>query len=101
MKFFGVILDENLTFRYHINFLRRKFFKLACILNKLKFILPNEICLKLYKSFIELYNHYGLIVWFSTSKNLTNRFFVLQKKLSELSDFFTVQPFTTQSSSNP
>ena len=69
-----------MTFKYHINFLRTKISKWVGILYKLKFILPKEICVKLYKSFIESYIHYGLEVWFSASKNLTNKIFVLQKK---------------------
>ena len=40
-KFLGVILDENLIFKDHINFLRTKISKWVGIMYKLKSILYN------------------------------------------------------------
>ena len=77
-----------MTFKCHINFLRTIIPKWVCILYKLKFILPKEICVKLYKCFIELYILYGLEAWFSASKILTNKVIVLQKKALRAICFF-------------
>ena len=61
-KFLRVILDQNLSFKDYVNYVRTKFFKWVGIVHKLKFILPKTICVKLYKSFINSYIHYGLEV---------------------------------------
>ena len=57
-KFSDVFLDENLTFKDHINFLRTKIYKWVGTLYKLNLILPKEICIKLYNSFVESYSGY-------------------------------------------
>ena len=40
IKFLGIMLDENLTWKSHINYVKNKVSKSLFILNKSKYILP-------------------------------------------------------------
>ena len=66
LKFLGVILDENLSWKSHIKLLENKIAKNVGILYKAKFIL-NQKCLKsIYYAFIPSYINYANIAWGST-----------------------------------
>ena len=101
-KLLGVIIDESLTFKDHVDYLRMKITQWVGILHKLNFILLKEIAVKLYKFSIESSTQYGLEVRLSGSKNLTNEIFVLQKNTIRAIRFFFYQTtITPQSSWNP
>ena len=72
MKFLGILLDENLSWKQHINYIEKKISKNNGILYKSRYFL-NEKCSKmLYFAFIHSYLNYGNITWGSTTKtNLT------------------------------
>ena len=72
MKFLGILLDENLSWKEHIKCIESKISKSIGILYKSR-ILLNEKCTKqLYFSFIHSYLNYGNAAWGSTTKtNLT------------------------------
>ena len=79
-KFLGLIIDQNLNFKYHINYISSKISKSVGILFKLKYFLPNDVLKLIYLSFIHPYLNYGIEAWFAASKNLTDRIFIFQKK---------------------
>ena len=69
IKFLGVIIDENLTWKNHISTIENKISKTIGILYKAKFLL-NQTCLKhIYSAFIHSYLNYAHIAWASTSPN--------------------------------
>jgi len=79
MKFLGVLLDENVTWNNHINFIENKISKNIGILYKAKPYL-NQICLKyIYYSFIHCFLNYANIAWCSTNKTKIKKLFTKQK----------------------
>ena len=65
MKFLGVILDEHLSWKEHINLVESKISKNIGIMYKAKYL--NINCLKnIYYSFIHSYINYCNIAWAST-----------------------------------
>ena len=78
-KFLGVMLDENLTWKKHINLIENKISKNVGILYKTKYII-NQKCLKyIYFSFIHSYLNYANITWASTNKTKLTKLLKLQK----------------------
>ena len=87
IKFLGVLLDENLTWKNHIHAIENKISKNIGILFKAKFIL-NQKCLKsIYFSFIHCYLNYANIAWASTKVSLEK--FISNKNM--LAELFTIR----------
>lgn len=79
-RFLGVVLDEHLTFSYHIQNLSRKLARTVGLLYKLNRFIPREILIILYNSFFLPYLAYGLEAWFATYKNHSTKIVVMQKR---------------------
>ena len=62
-NFLGVILDECLTWKPHIDKLASKLSRNSGILNKLKNFLPALIMKTLYFSLSHLHLNYGILIW--------------------------------------
>ena len=79
MKFLGVILDENINWKDHINMIENKISKNIGLLYKAKPFL-DQSCLKyIYYSFIHSYLNYANIAWCSTNKTKIKKLFSKQK----------------------
>ena len=74
--FLGVTLDENLSWKSHINIIACKLSRTTGLLNKLKHTLPPYILKTLYNSLILPHLNYGILAW---GKNC-DRLLKLQKK---------------------
>jgi len=57
VKFLGVIIDEHLTWKSHINLVKNKAAKMIGIIKRLKFTFP------LYNAFVLPCLNYGIILW--------------------------------------
>ena len=62
-KFLGIILDENLTMKNHINMVTSKLSKITGILNRLKHIYPEHALLAIYNSLFVSHLNYGILLW--------------------------------------
>ena len=83
-KFLGVMLDENLTWKEHIELIESKMSKNIGILYKAKFLL-NKTCLKnIYFSFIQSYLIYANIAWASTNQTKLKKIYSKQKHASRI-----------------
>ena len=83
-KFLDVILDENITWKSHINSIETKLSKSIGIIYKVRQFL-NYNCLKnLYFSMIQSHINYCNIVWGSTNKTKMHGVFKMQKKAIRL-----------------
>ena len=78
--FLGVILDEVLTWKPHINYIKPKIAKGIGIVNKAKRFLNTETLLTLYYSFIYPYFNYALEVWGDTYDSYLDPLIQLQKR---------------------
>ena len=84
MKFLGVLLDENLTWRPHIKCIENKISKNLGILYKARYLLNLQCTKQLYFSFIHTYLNYGSIAWGSTNKTKLNVILRRQKHASRI-----------------
>jgi hypothetical protein len=75
-NFLGLLFDEYLCWRSHINKISNKISKFVGILNRLKRYLPPFILKTLYCSMIQSHLMYGILVWGANSSRLVK----IQKK---------------------
>ena len=75
-NFLGIILDENLSWKNHINMLSNIISKVTGVMYKLKNVLSEHILLILYNALISSHLNYGLFVWGIKADRLE----ILQKK---------------------
>ena len=80
VKFLGVLIDNKLCWKPHINYIKAKIAKSIAILYKVKDILNKSSLYMLYCSFILPYISYCLEVWGNAYKTTTNPVFILQKR---------------------
>jgi hypothetical protein len=78
-KFLGILIDENLTWNYHINNISSKICKSIGILYKSRDMLNNHLMKQFYYSFIHSYLSYGNIAWCSTNKTKLQSLYRSQK----------------------
>ena len=81
VKYLGVLIDSNLTFKFHIDELTKKISRGIGVLFKLRHFVTTKILISVYYAIIYPFLLYGITVWGSTSKTLLNPLHVLQKKL--------------------
>ena len=79
VKFLGIYLDKNLSWKSHINHVCKKISKSIGIYLCARLHLSSETKLLLYYTLIYPYLNYCNIVWSSTYISHLNRIFLLQK----------------------
>ena len=75
-NFLGVNLDTNISWKSHLSKVSNKIVRIIGIMNKLKFILPQNILFYIYNSLIMPHINYCILLWGHANK----RIFKLQKK---------------------
>ena len=78
MKYFGVLNDSHLYWRYHIDYISSKISKGVGIIARLRHFVPTSTLLKLYRSSIEPYISYGLTAWGQAANSSLNKILILQ-----------------------
>ena len=79
-KFLGVILDENLNWKQHINEVQNKVSKNIGVISRVKHKLGTKELYLLYCSLILPYLNYGAILWGNNYKTRINKIHQLQKR---------------------
>ena len=69
IKFLGLIIDENLTWKNHIEVVENKISKNIRVLYRASHLLDFKNFPKIYFPFIHIYIIYANIAWASTFKN--------------------------------
>lgn len=77
VKFLGVTLDENISWKLRINYVCKKFSKSARIIFRSRFYLSSKTQLLLYYSLIYPYLTYCNLTWSSTYVTNLNRIFLI------------------------
>ena len=77
--FLGVFIDENVSWKQHIDIISSKISKSIGILYKSRDVLSKQCLNQLYFSFIHSYVNYANIAWVSTSKSKPERLYRCQK----------------------
>ena len=79
-KFLGVVIDNKLSWRAHINYISKKISKSISLLKMLKYTFPSRILKYLYYSFVYPYFTYCNLIWGSAAKTHLESLILLQKK---------------------
>ena len=80
-NFLGVLIDNNLNFKYHIQHICSKVSKAVGILFKLSSYMPSNILKIIYHALVTPYITYCVTVWGCAPRYLINKLFIQQKKL--------------------
>ena len=83
-KFLGVIIDNTLSWNFHIDHICSKISKNFYLLAKARKIVNTSVLCNLYYSFIFSLLQYGIVVWGSANASMLKKLFVLQKRTVRL-----------------
>ena len=81
VKFLGVILDEKMSWKDHINYISKKISKCIAIMFKLKNIVSKDTLKSLYYTLAYPYFIYCNVVWGNTFKTYMSPLIILQKRI--------------------
>ena len=94
VKFLGVLLDENLSWKYHLTELSKKLARTCGMFFKIRHFLPINVLICLYSSLFSPFLQYGILVWGLTHDTYINPVFLLQKRVVRAISF---ENFTSHS----
>ena len=63
VKYLGVLLDDNLSWKAHIDYISTQISKGIGIIARLRHLVPFSTLLNIYRSLIEPYISYGFVAW--------------------------------------
>ena len=86
-KYLGVLIDEKLNWKQHINQLNTKISKSIGILYKLRYLVPKSTLVTLYNSFIQSHVLYGLLNWGCANKTTLESLKINLRKAVRVIDF--------------
>lgn len=69
IKYLGIIIDNNLKWVNHVNYLTKKIRKLIYKFYQLRDILSRKLLIMVYKSLVESLLTYGILVWGGMYRN--------------------------------
>jgi hypothetical protein len=78
-KFLGVLIDECLTWKNHIDCTCKTISRNIGVMNKLKYYVPDRILHTLYCTLVLPYLNYGILLWGNTCKSYLDKLIKLQK----------------------
>ena len=84
IKYLGVLIDQHLSWKYHIDSVVTKISKNVGLIAKLRHSVPRPIILNIYKSLVHPYLTYGLAAWGQACKTYLNKILILQKRALRL-----------------
>ena len=84
LKFLGVILDEHLTWKKHIQLIENKDSKYVGVLYKASKLINSKCLRSIYFSFIHSYINYANIAWGNTNKTNLKKLFGKQKQAARI-----------------
>ena len=80
VKFLGLLLDERLSWKYHLSELTKKLARTCGMFFKIRNLLPLDVLICLYNALFLSFLQYGLIVWGQAYASYIDPIFKLQKK---------------------
>jgi hypothetical protein len=83
-KFLGILIDENLTWKYHLSHINKKVSRALFSLKQVKHFLPKQCMKTLYYSLIHSHLSYGILVWGNATQSALHQTTLLQKRAIRL-----------------
>ena len=87
VKYLGVLIDETLSWKYHIVHLASKISKTIGIIARLRHFVPLATLHHIYISLIQPYLLYGIVAWGRATNTHRNKILLLQKRALRLMYF--------------
>ena len=95
IKYLGILLDSNLSWKYHISHLAKKIKRCVGIISKIRYFVGTEILQQLYYTLIYPYLTYALTVWGNTYASNLSVLTLLQKKVVRIITFSSFKSHTS------
>ena len=87
IKYLGVLIDNHLTWKYHISHVASKISRNIGIIARLRHFTPFSTLQHVYRSLIFPYLSYGLVAWGLAAQSHLEKNLVLQKRAVRLMNF--------------
>ena len=84
ISFLGVIIDEKLSWKNHVNYIHGKISSSIGMMYKLRTVLPKKTLFMLYNALVLPYLDYCNLIWSAAIESDLNRLAILQKKAIRL-----------------
>ena len=81
VKFLGLLIDENLKWDEHIQYIKNKISGSFHAINKVKYVIPRKHLTTFYYSLVYPYLTYGIILWGATYHVHMSKLIIAQKKI--------------------
>ena len=88
VKYLGILIDKNLSWKYHIDYVASKISRTIGIIARLRHFIPLSTLLTIYRSLVAPYLTYGVIAWGQAAKSNLLKILILQKRALRLMHFF-------------
>ena len=66
-KYLGVVIDKNLNWKSHVDYISTKISKACGVLSKLRHFMSSKILVEIYHALVHSYLRYGIITWGNAS----------------------------------
>ena len=80
LKYLGIFIDQNLTWKHHIDHVAFKISRYVGLLSKLRHHVPTHTLITIYRSLISPHLTYGLLAWGQACKSHLEKLLQLQKR---------------------
>ena len=80
VKFLGILLDSNLSWKFHLTELSKKLARTAGLFYKIRHYAAEDTLMLLYDGLFASFLAYGISVWGSIFTNYIDPIFILQKR---------------------
>ena len=80
VKLLGILLDDHLSWKYHLSELSKKLARTCGILFKVRHLLPTKSSVSVYNALFLSFLPYGIIVWGQTYTTYTEPILKMQKR---------------------
>ena len=84
VKFLGVIIDESLSWDYHIDYLKKKLVSSIVVIKRIKQFIPKSEYIKIYNALFKSHLSYCISSWGGVNKNKLKKLFSVQKRCIRL-----------------
>ena len=87
VKYLGLFIDSNLTWKAHIDYISLKISRAVGIIARLRHFVPKHTLQRIYYALLHPYLNYGISVWGQACKTHLHHLLVLQKRAIRLMNF--------------
>ena len=87
VKYLGILIDSELSFKYHITELKKKISRAIGVLYRLRPFVNTKLLTSVYYAIIYPFLIYGVVIWGNAGITLLNPLLILQKKFVRMATF--------------